>query len=55
MTPHVDVCGKQLIKCAAAAPEDKPVHNVITGQKPSMGLYSFPLVIILLDTQVKRM
>lgn len=38
MTPRADVCGKQLIKRAAAAPEDKRVQHIITGQKGSAGL-----------------
>lgn len=53
MTPHADVCGKQLIKCAVAAPEDKTVHNIITGQKQSAGLYSSPFVRMISNIQVK--
>lgn len=53
MTPHADVCGKQLIKCAVAAPEDKTVHNIIAGQKQSAGLYSSPFVRMISDIQVK--
>lgn len=54
MTPRADVCGKQLIKRAAAAPEDKRVHNIITGQKGSAGLCSPPLVGTIWDIRVKR-
>lgn len=43
MTPRVDVCGKQLIKCAAAAPEDKTVHNVIRVRNQARDLIHFRL------------
>lgn len=43
MTPRVDVCGKQLIKCAAAAPEDKTAHNVIRVRNQARDLIHFRL------------
>lgn len=55
MTPRADVCGKQLIKRAAAAPEDKRVHNTITGQKGSAGLCCPPSVGMISDIRVKRL
>lgn len=36
MTPRADVCGRQLIKGAAAAPRDRRVHDIITGQRGSL-------------------
>lgn len=54
MTPRADVCSKQLIKRAAAAPEDKRVHDIITGQKGSAGLCSPPLVGMISEIRVKR-
>lgn len=52
MTPRTDVCGKQLVKRAAEAPEDPTVHKIIVGQKPSAGLHLFPIVGITSDTRV---
>lgn len=43
MTPRVDVCGKQLIKCAAAAPEDKTVHNAIRVRNQARDFIHFRL------------
>lgn len=54
MTPRADVCGKQLIKRAAAAPEDERVHDRIRGQKGSAGLCSPPFVGMISDIRVKR-
>lgn len=53
MTPRADVCGKQLIKRAAAAPEDERVQHIITGQKGSAGL-DCPVVGRISDIRVKR-
>lgn len=54
MTPRADVCSKQLIKRAAAAPEDKRVPNIITGQTGSAALCPPPFVGMISDIRVKR-
>lgn len=54
MTPRADVCGKRLIKRAAAAPEDRRVHNKTTGQTGSAGLCAPPSVGMISDVRAKR-